>query len=129
MGLTATNEYSTNLSGGSAHSSVPLRIAITTDPEIPVPPLLYGGIERIVDMLVRGLVERGHEVTLFAHPESNVPCRLVPYRGLRGQSKRDILTNMLDVASEVRRARVDVATASDGLRTWARCCPVMFPRS
>jgi hypothetical protein len=36
------------------HCALPLRIAITVDPEIPVPPLLYGGIERIVDMLVRG---------------------------------------------------------------------------
>lgn len=56
-----------------------LRIAITVDPIIPVPPTLYGGIERIVDFLVRGLVERGHEVSLLAHPDSRVPCRLFPY--------------------------------------------------
>ena len=29
-----------------------MRIAVTADPEIPVPPVLYGGIERIVDMLI-----------------------------------------------------------------------------
>ena len=46
-----------------------LRIALTADPELPVPPIHYGGIERIVDMLARGLVARGHEVTVFAHPE------------------------------------------------------------
>lgn len=45
-----------------------MRFAITADPELPVPPKLYGGIERIIDLLVRGLVARGHEVTLFAHP-------------------------------------------------------------
>lgn len=56
-----------------------MRIAITADPIIPVPPELYGGIERVVDFLVRGLVERGHEVTLFAHPDSKVPARLLPY--------------------------------------------------
>ena len=45
----------------------PLRLAITVDPIIPVPPTLYGGIERIVDMLLRGLAERGHELTVLAH--------------------------------------------------------------
>lgn len=28
-----------------------MRIALTADPELPVPPTLYGGIERVVDML------------------------------------------------------------------------------
>jgi glycosyltransferase involved in cell wall biosynthesis len=47
-----------------------VRILLTVDPEIPVPPLLYGGIERIVDGLVRELRARGHEVGLIAHPDS-----------------------------------------------------------
>ena len=42
-----------------------MRVAITVDPNIPVPPLHYGGIERIVDFLARGLVGRGHQVTIF----------------------------------------------------------------
>src|SRR5947209_3227488 len=56
-----------------------MRIAITVDPYIPVPPRLYGGIERVADLAVRGLVARGHEVTLFAHPESRAGVPLVPY--------------------------------------------------
>ena len=60
----------------------PLRIAITVDPYLPVPPLLYGGIERVIDFLIRGLVERGHQVTLFAHPRSNTAGTLVPYGSL-----------------------------------------------
>jgi glycosyltransferase involved in cell wall biosynthesis len=56
-----------------------MRIAITVDPVIPVPPRLYGGIERVVDFLTRGLVARGHEVTLLAHPESSTGGTLVPY--------------------------------------------------
>jgi glycosyltransferase involved in cell wall biosynthesis len=51
---------------------MPMRIAVTADPYIPVPPRLYGGIERIVHFLVRGLVSRHHEVTLFAHPASHI---------------------------------------------------------
>lgn len=57
----------------------PLRIALTADPYLPVPPRLYGGIERIVDLLARGLVQRGHQVTLLAHPESRTAGELVPY--------------------------------------------------
>ncbi len=34
------------------------------------PPTGYGGIERVVDMLVRGLRDRGHEVALFATGDS-----------------------------------------------------------
>ena len=36
-----------------------MRILLTADPEIEVPPRLYGGIERIVDGLVRRLRTRG----------------------------------------------------------------------
>lgn len=56
-----------------------MRIAITVDPVIPVPPMLYGGIERIVDFLTRGLVARGHNVTLLAHPQSRTGGTLVGY--------------------------------------------------
>ena len=41
-----------------------LRILITADAEVPVPPVLYGGIERVIDLHVRELVRRGHDVTL-----------------------------------------------------------------
>jgi len=56
-----------------------LRVLITADPYIPVPPRLYGGIERVVDLLVRGLAARGHEITLIAHPDSQTDGRLIPY--------------------------------------------------
>ena len=35
-----------------------------------VPPKKYGGIERVVAQLCNGLVERGHDVTLFGAPGS-----------------------------------------------------------
>ncbi len=86
-----------------------LRILITVDPEIPVPPTFYGGIERIVDMLVSGLAERGHEVHLFAHPESNVPAKLIPYRGRKSGSLKDTLLNAFQVKSYIQEIeRIDV---------------------
>jgi hypothetical protein len=62
-----------------------LKIAITSDPSIPVPPELYGGIERIIDLLITEILSEGHSVTLFAHRDSKVDCKLIPYRST-GQS-------------------------------------------
>jgi len=56
-----------------------MHIAITADPYLPIPPRLYGGIERVVDLLVRGLAARGHRVTLFAHPDSVTTATLRAY--------------------------------------------------
>src|SRR5262245_42468487 len=55
--------------------SKPLRIAQVAPPSERVPPLAYGGTERIVHGLVVELVERGHEVTTFASGDSDVPGR------------------------------------------------------
>jgi glycosyltransferase involved in cell wall biosynthesis len=47
-----------------------VRILITVDPEIPVPPKFYGGIERVVYQLINELRRRDHEVGLIAHEDS-----------------------------------------------------------
>jgi len=47
-----------------------MRVLLTADPIIPVPPVNYGGIERIVDALIRHFRAAGHEVGLLAHPDS-----------------------------------------------------------
>lgn len=85
-----------------------MKIAITADPELPVPPTLYGGIERIIDMLVRGLEKRGHDVTLFAHPESQTAGRLVPWHGQNSHSKRDTIKNALILGREVLNGKFDI---------------------
>lgn len=45
-----------------------------------VPPLLYGGTERIVSYLTEGLVELGHDVTLFASGDTETSAKLVACR-------------------------------------------------
>jgi glycosyltransferase involved in cell wall biosynthesis len=47
-----------------------MKIAILAPPWIPVPPPGYGGIEQVVQLLSGKLVERGHEVTMYAAPGS-----------------------------------------------------------
>lgn len=86
----------------------PLRIVVAADPELPVPPALYGGIERVIQFLVDGLAARGHEVTLFAHRDSDVTCRLVAYGGLSSASYADTACNAAALARHVLREQVDV---------------------
>ena len=47
-----------------------MKIAILAPPWIPVPPRGYGGIEQVVELLSAELVERGHDVTMYAAPGS-----------------------------------------------------------
>lgn len=56
-----------------------MKIAIVVNPLIPVPPEKYGGIERIVFMLIQELKFNGHDITLFAHSQSQAGCNLIPY--------------------------------------------------
>jgi glycosyltransferase involved in cell wall biosynthesis len=61
-----------------ARPIAPLRIAQVAPPLERVPPAGYGGTERVVFDLTAELVRRGHDVTVFASGDSEVPCRLVP---------------------------------------------------
>jgi glycosyltransferase involved in cell wall biosynthesis len=54
-----------------------MRIALVSPLFESVPPKFYGGTERVVHALSRGLTDRGHEVTVFASGDSSVGCRLV----------------------------------------------------
>jgi glycosyltransferase involved in cell wall biosynthesis len=71
----------------SAHASLdgplegprrrPLTIAMLAPPWIAVPPAGYGGVEAVVADLTDGLVERGHDVTLFCAPGSHSRAKVV----------------------------------------------------
>ena len=104
-----------------------MKIAITVDPEIPVPPLLYGGIERIVDMLVNGLVQRGHEVVLYAHKDSKVPCELISYKGTSPTSPRDTLLNAYQV-SGIRRGNFDLVHSFGRIAYLTALLPTALPK-
>ncbi|KAF2202923.1 UDP-Glycosyltransferase/glycogen phosphorylase [Delitschia confertaspora ATCC 74209] len=71
-----------------------MRIAIVAPLYETVPPLQYGGTERVVYWLVEGLVRFGHDVTLYAAPGSRtsgqlIECGSEPFRerGLGDNSK------------------------------------------
>jgi glycosyltransferase involved in cell wall biosynthesis len=86
-----------------------MRILITADPELPVPPTLYGGIERIIDLLVTGLEVRGHTVGLVAHPDSTSRAtQLFSWPGKRSQNKFDALKNTIALWSAVQQFQPDI---------------------
>jgi glycosyltransferase involved in cell wall biosynthesis len=64
--------------GGGQGLERPLRIAQVAPPLEAVPPIGYGGTERIVGELVSELLRRGHEVTTLASGDSRIPGRLLP---------------------------------------------------
>ncbi|TAK30001.1 MAG: glycosyltransferase family 4 protein [Chloroflexota bacterium] len=55
-----------------------MRIAQVAPLSESVPPLLYGGTERVVYYLTQELMRMGHDVTLFASGDSRTAARLVP---------------------------------------------------
>jgi glycosyltransferase involved in cell wall biosynthesis len=60
----------------SAEPSERLRIAVISPVWFPVPPPRYGGIEAVVALLADGLVDAGHDVTLFASGDSLTRAKL-----------------------------------------------------
>ena len=53
-----------------------LKVAVLSTVWFPVPPSGYGGIEWVVSLLADGLVEAGHDVTLFASGDSRTKAKL-----------------------------------------------------
>ena len=59
-----------------------MKVAIVASPFYPIPPIRYGGAERVIYNLIKGLRELGHEPILLASGDSKVDCELVPITGL-----------------------------------------------
>lgn len=105
-----------------------MRIALTADPELPVPPKHYGGIERIIDLLARELVRQGHDVTLFAHPASASAGRLIPYAGRSGASSIDTVRNAATIARHVLGHSYDVVHSFSRLQYLLPILPLRIPK-
>jgi len=86
-----------------------MRIAQVSPLYEAVPPKLYGGTERVVAHLCDGLVELGHDVTLFASAEAQTRARLAAVRdqAIRldpSPLKSDLAAHMAELAEVRRRA-------------------------
>ncbi|AWM40078.1 Glycogen synthase [Gemmata obscuriglobus] len=106
-----------------------MRVLLTADPEIPVPPLTYGGIERIVADLAAGLRERGHAVGLAAHRGSTAPVdAFFPWPGAASQNLRDTVRNTRALARAVNAFRPDVVHSFSRLMYLLPLLPGRLPK-
>ena len=104
-----------------------LHIAIIADPEIPVPPVLYGGIERIINSLIIELKQKGHRVSLFAHPDSKtVADKQYNYPSAQ-QSLTGLLRNTLSV-SRLLFSKPDVIHSFGRLAYLSALLPTKTPK-
>src|SRR5689334_21874769 len=105
-----------------------MRVILTADPELPIPPRHYGGIERIVDVLARGLVEQGHEVTLFANSASSTAGKLRAWPGASSVSKVDTIRNAATLARWVMANRVDILHSFSRIAYLTPILPLGLPK-
>lgn len=105
-----------------------LRILLTADPGLPVPPLLYGGIERIIASLAQELEKRGHVVALVADKQSVCGVdELFPWPDLPA-SGRNAARFMATLSSGVRSFRPDLLHSFSRLLFMASLLPRRIPK-
>lgn len=84
-----------------------MKILISADPFLPVPPEHYGGIERIIAGLVEEFRNQGHGVALLAHPDSTCSADYgFSWSGEPGQA--NLLRHNVDVARALQEFKPDV---------------------
>lgn len=106
-----------------------MRILLTADPALPVPPLGYGGIERIVDGLSRALMKRGHMVGLVAHPQSTCPVAAhFGWASTAGNSWASSSRNSLALLRAVQRFNPDVLHSFSRLGYMLPLLPARLPK-
>jgi len=81
----------------------------------------------VIDTLVRGLIERGHELTLFAHAESEMPCQLEAY-GNDQHSKGALLSNLRLVSSKISKGQFNVVHSFGRLAYLLPVLPSSVPK-
>ncbi len=88
-----------------------MRIALLAPPWIPIPPYGYGGIEWVVALLADQLVERGHDVTLFASGGSRTKAELVSvFEDAPAERMHENVPDALHAAAAFREIAVRAGT-------------------
>lgn len=86
-----------------------MKILLTADPEIPVPPVNYGGIERIVGGLIEEFRCLGHKVGFAGNRNSKVDVDyFIPWPGSKSGAKWDTVKNMATMVKAVRQFQPDL---------------------
>jgi len=106
-----------------------MRVLFTVDPEIPVPPRLYGGIERIVDSLTRELRSRGYAIGLVANPESTCEVEeFFPWSKACSGGWKNGVRNSMALGSAVRKFQPQVIHSFSRLGYLLPLLPFSLPK-
>jgi len=97
-----------------------MRILLTADPELTVPPGPYGGVQRLVAQWIEELRKHGHQVALMARVGSTMSCdAFFPWPGNQSQNPAHTIRNARALASAARTFRADIVHSSSRLLyTW-----------
>ena len=86
-----------------------MRILLTADPEIPVPPEQYGGIERIIGALASHYRKAAHQVGLAAHPDSRAEVdSFFAWPGARSRRVVDLVRNTRALHLAIKSFRPEI---------------------
>lgn len=97
-----------------------MNIAIVSPAYLPIPPKKYGGTERVIFNLIKGLKEEGHNPILFGPKDSEVDCEIVPIidkaTGFSQNAEEDKKLNVLRAEAlkkafeeiEKNKSRIDI---------------------
>lgn len=94
-----------------------MKIGLVAPVWYPIPPKGYGGIELVVSLLAEGLVERGHQVTLFASGDSKTKAHLVyAFETAPSEKIGQVYPDLLHaVSAHVRGAEFDLLHEHSGM--------------
>lgn len=106
-----------------------MRILLTADPELPVPPVHYGGIERIISSLIGEFRRTGHQVGLLAHPGSSQPVdSRSEWPGASSRNWRDTLANMIALSRAATAFRPDILHSFSRIAYLTPLLPLSLPK-
>lgn len=93
-----------------------------------MPPVYYGGIERVVDLLAKELSARGHSISLFAHSDSQTAGTLFPWPGRTSNRRADLVRNMSFLARHVSTGRFDLVHSFSRIAYLLPLLPSRLPK-
>ena len=102
-------------------------ILLVADPYVPVPPVTYGGIERIVDFLAEGLSSRGWNITLACLPDSSCGVNLFPHSSQHPRWQGRVV-NTWNLLRHVRSHHYDIVHSFAHFDLIAPLWPLTFPK-
>jgi glycosyltransferase involved in cell wall biosynthesis len=106
-----------------------MRILLLADPIIAVPPIGYGGIERIINSLAGELRARGHIVGLVALDGSSCPVdTFFSWPGARVSHRLDTVRNAIALARAAHSFRPDVVHSFSRLAYLFGLLPSKLPK-